>query len=104
MFENEFKKAFDLLLSSPRIVLTTHEGTDGDDLGSLLAIFHTLKINGVSAKAQICGGVPNNLLFLPGSELVEDAMADLDFDLLVTFGCNRMERIGFEILKDFHNN
>lgn len=101
MFENEFKKAFDLMFLSPQIVLTTHEGTDGDDLGSLLAVLHTLKLNGVEAKARISGGVPDNLLFLPGSELVGDAITDLDFDLLVTFGCNKIERTGVDILKDF---
>lgn len=101
MFENEFKKTLDLLFNSSKIVLTTHEGTDGDDLGSLLAILHTLKTNGKEVKAKILGGVPSNLLFLPGSELVEDKIDDLDFDLLVTFGCNKIERTGIELLQKF---
>lgn len=99
----QFKKALELIQSSKKILLTTHEGTDGDDLGSALAIYWYLLQAGKTAEVVISGGVPTNLSFLPGSNVVTEDLADPQFDLLITFGCNKMERTGLRFLQNTKN-
>lgn len=94
-----FKKALDLINKSNQIFLTTHEGTDGDDLGSLLAVEKFLRKLGKQTAVAIKGGIPSNLLFLPGVEIVADAIPEKEFDLLVIFGCNKPERTGVKLPK-----
>jgi phosphoesterase RecJ-like protein len=96
----EFTKALDLINKSQNIFLTTHEGTDGDDLGSLLAISKFLQSLGKNVSAAVKGGIPENLLFLPLVESVKDTVPE-NFDLLITFGCNKLERTGFVALKSY---
>jgi phosphoesterase RecJ-like protein len=88
-----------LIKKSEKIFLTTHEGTDGDDLGSLLALKFFLTQIGKQAESAVKGGVPNNLVFLPGSSQVKDHFEEKDFDLIIIFGCNKLERTGFGQLK-----
>jgi phosphoesterase RecJ-like protein len=95
----QFKKALDLIKSSNKIFLTMHEGPDGDDLGSLLAMSFYLKQIGKPFTAAIKGPVPDNLKFLPGWEIVNPQMEDTDFDLAILFGCNKLERPGFKQLQ-----
>jgi phosphoesterase RecJ-like protein len=96
-----FQLAYDKMMSADNILLTTHEGTDGDDLGSLLAMMKVLEEEGKKVRAVVRGGVPQGLVFLPGFEYVEEEVGKIDFDLLVTFGCNRLSRTGFEELINY---
>ena len=96
----QFKKALDLISDSNKILLTTHEGTDGDDLGSALAMFGFLKQLGKKSRIVIKGGVPTNLIFLPGSSEVKSELTKLDDDLVIAFGCNKIERTGFGLIKE----
>lgn len=95
----QFKKALDLIKSAKKIFLTTHEGTDGDDLGSALAMLGYIKQLGKEARLVVKGGVPKNLIFLPDSNEVEHQFENLDEDLVITFGCNKMDRTGFKQLQ-----
>jgi phosphoesterase RecJ-like protein len=95
----QFKKAWELINKSNSIFLTTHEGTDGDDLGSLLAVFQALQHKQVTAAVN--GGVPRNLSFLPQVNDVGEVFPAENFDLVITFGCNKIERTGFDELKKF---
>lgn len=88
----EFRNAWKLISESSRIFLTTHEGTDGDDLGSLLAIFQLLKQLGKEPVAGVKGGVPKNLEFLPFSFEVTDGFVPGSYDLVITFGCSNILR------------
>lgn len=93
-----FQKAWDLIKKSKNIFLTTHEGTDGDDLGSLLAVKFVLARLGKQLTIGIIGGVPENLYFLPGTEDVSARFEDKNYDLVITFGCNQLNRTGFDEL------
>ena len=95
----QFKKALDLIHQSQRICLTTHEGTDGDDLGSALAMYGFLLQQKKSVTLTIKGGVPANLSFLPGHDQVLEEAAQ--FDLLITFGCNKISRTGLKSFESF---
>jgi phosphoesterase RecJ-like protein len=89
-----FDSAKELLEKSQRILLTTHERTDGDDLGSVLALADHLQASGKDITIAIVGGVPEQLKYLPGSELVMEDTDRRNFDLLVISGCSNIERCG----------
>lgn len=91
----KFDEAKLLLENSKSILLTTHERTDGDDLGSVLALAHLLKSKNKKVSVVISGGVPDSLQFLPLSEIVTEQISkevESDFDLLVISGCSTRER------------
>lgn len=89
-----FQAAKEILESSQRILLTTHERTDGDDLGSVLALADHLRSAGKDITISIVGGVPEQLTYLPGSNLVVEDTDRTDFDLLVISGCSNIQRSG----------
>ncbi len=93
---NEFAQAKNLLEQGNSILLTTHERTDGDDLGSVLALAHYLKSVGKNVSVVITAGVPAQLQYLPMSEIVTEQLPDQQFDLLVVSGCSEPKRINHE--------
>lgn len=92
----EFTKAKNLIDTSSRILLTMHERMDGDDGGSILAVFHHLKTIGKQVTCAVKKGVPPQLKFLPGNEYIQDDIIHNNFDLLITFGCSELSRTGSE--------
>ncbi len=61
----DFTKAKELIESSKKILFTTHERTDGDDLGSVLALAEAARNLGKQVSIVTTGGVPSRLLYLP---------------------------------------
>jgi bifunctional oligoribonuclease and PAP phosphatase NrnA len=96
----EFIKAWKAISQAKKIFMTTHESTDGDDLGSLLALRDVLQKQGKELHCIIKGGVPHYLKFLPGSNLVTEEFENRPYDLVITFGCNILDRTGFPELKN----
>lgn len=95
MFDiKNFDQARDLITKSQRILLTTHERTDGDDLGSVLGLADYLINIGKNVSIAIVGGVPEQLQYLPGSELVTEDIDRVAFDLLIISGCSNIQRSG----------
>lgn len=92
----QFTQAKELIDSSNRILLTMHERMDGDDGGSLLAMFEHLKKTGKQITCAIKKGVSPALAFLPHSEQIADDINHADFDLLIMFGCSVKSRCGSE--------
>ncbi|MGE5297836.1 MAG: DHH family phosphoesterase [Acidobacteriaceae bacterium] len=88
----EFKNAWHLIGKSRSVFMTTHEGTDGDDLGSLLALRQVLLKMGKKVAVAAKKGVPQSIKFLPGTNHVGSDFAAGDYDLVVTFGCTKLER------------
>lgn len=84
-----------------KILIASHEYTDGDDLGAALALSRVLAIRGRECLVAARGGVPDNLLFLPGqSETVPELPPDFaDYEVLVTIGCGNLARTGFAELQ-----
>lgn len=95
-----FKKAWALISQSEKIFLTTHESTDGDDLGSLLAVRKVLSQMGKDVHCIVKGGVPQYLKFLHGSRYVKDEFENRPYDLIITFGCNNLDRPGYPELQN----
>ncbi len=90
----DFEKAKKLIDASANILLTMHERMDGDDGGSVLAMYHQLKSLGKNVTPAIKRGVPPQLEFLPGSQNIIDEISSANFDLLITFGCATKDRTG----------
>lgn len=94
----EFADAKKLIDSHQNILLLSHEYTDGDDLGSILALGAVLARRGKNMCLAAKGGIPDNLLFMPGQADVQaDLPADFreKYDLLITVGCGSLARAGF---------
>lgn len=97
---DSFPQAKQLLETASTILLTTHERTDGDDLGSALALAHHLNLAGKKVAVVVKGGVPKQLQYLPMSELVSETLPDWKFDALLISGCSVRDRVKHEeILK-----
>lgn len=101
-----FPEAKQLLEQANTILLTTHERTDGDDLGSALALAHHLKNAGKHVNVVVKGGVPQQLQYLPMSQMVSENLPLNDkgevekYDTLIISGCSVRERVKHdEILK-----
>lgn len=92
--KNNFNSAKDLIDNAHNILLTMHERMDGDDGGALLAIAAQLKQQNKLVTCVVKKGVPPTLEFLPGSQNIQEDITDDNYDLLVTFGCSNIERIG----------
>ncbi len=85
------------------IFCTTHERTDGDDLGTVLALYHVLKSNGKTVRIGVKGGVPKQLRFLPSSDIVSEGFP-VNFipDTVITSGCSTLDRTGLTELDFLH--
>lgn len=89
--------ALTLLQGKQRVFLTTHERTDGDDLGTVLALGHALKSQGKHVTIGIRGGVPSSLMFLPGSTLVTEDAPPADTEVIIVSGCSSLTRTGLPL-------
>lgn len=99
----QFAKALDLVQKNRSFLILSHEYTDGDDLGSALAMARALESLGKEIGVVALGGVPDNLLFLPGHSAVLSVLPEnfLDYDCLVTLGCGVLARTGFAQLNNW---
>ncbi len=60
-----------LILSCSNILLTTHLNPDGDAIGSILGLYHFLKLANKNSRIVISDPVPQNLKFLDGASEIE---------------------------------
>lgn len=92
-----FESAKKLIEQSGSILLTTHERTDGDDLGSVLALanYFTKTLN-KDVAVVVTAGVPKSLQYLPMANTVTEVLPNKNFDLLIISGCSVKERVNHE--------
>lgn len=90
---SDFASAKQLIDQSSNILLTTHERTDGDDLGSVLALGLALRSQNKRVGIVITGGVPSRLNFMPGSDEVTEELPNQNYDLLIVSGCSTLDRV-----------
>lgn len=84
------------LRGAQRIALVSHVRPDGDAVGSLLGLALSLKQMGKTVYPLLEDGVPDNLMFLPGTDLVKKpGTAPLeDIDLAIALDTATHERVG----------
>ncbi len=92
----------DELRSADRFLLTTHEGPDGDALGSLLATHHILGQLGKDSVMFLAAKefpLPVEYRFLPLSEVFHEPPADVVDRTLVFLDCGNIDRMPVEFLR-----
>ncbi len=90
--DQAFAEAKAFLDNHQRFILASHASTDGDDLGTILALTHVLKQQGKIAIPVAVGGVPPSLKFLPGQHDVVDGYPTGEFDAIILSGCGNIDR------------
>ena len=98
----DLEQAVEQLRSGERFLLTTHEGPDGDALGSLLALHHTLEQLGKDS-VMFLGAKEFPLAieyrFLPLEEVFHEPPADVVDRVLVFLDCGNIDRMPVEFLQ-----
>lgn len=91
-----FAEIVSLLKNAGRIALVSHVRPDADAVGSVLGLGRSLSLLGRKVHLLLEDGVPENLEFLPGAELVMKPGSDpiMDLDVAVALDTATHDRIG----------
>ncbi len=95
------------LRSGERFLLTTHEGPDGDALGSLLAMHEVLRALGKDSVMFLAAKefpLPVEYRFLPLEEVFHDPPADVSDRTIVFLDCGNIDRMPVDFLKEAHGD
>jgi bifunctional oligoribonuclease and PAP phosphatase NrnA len=90
------------LRDGDRFLLTTHEGPDGDALGSLLALHQLLGQMGKDSVMFLAAKefpLPLEYRFLPLTDVFHEAPADVDSRTLVFLDCGNIDRMPVDFLQ-----
>jgi phosphoesterase RecJ-like protein len=82
--------------SNHSFLLTTHEGPDGDAVGSSLALASILRKSGKDVVVHYRDPLPDLYGFLPGSDTICAHIPDRDFDVAVVLDIGELRRAGDE--------
>ena len=91
------------LRARDRFLLTTHEGPDGDALGSLLAMHHLLGKLGKDSVMFLAAKeypLPIEYRFLPLEEVFHEPPADIADRTVVFLDCGNIDRMPVEFLRN----
>ena len=75
-------------------LVTSHEGPDGDAVGSSLGLAAFLRAAGLEVVVHLADPVPDLYRFLPGADLVRRDIPDQDFDLAFVLDVGEFRRAG----------
>lgn len=99
---NQMNKFKELVESSKKIYVASHINPDGDNLGSLTAIYTLLKNLGKDVYMIEDDNVPKHLMFLPNINYsVKSIDLSNDCDLFISVDCADFERLGNSACKLF---
>ena len=90
------------LREGKRFLLTTHEGPDGDALGSLLAMHHLLRKLGKDSVMFLAAKefpLPIEYRFLPLEEVFHEPPADMADRVVVFLDCGNIDRMPYDFLR-----
>jgi len=106
---SNYKKVAEFLLTSRKIVISTHKNPDGDTIGSALSLYHFLNTYGISSQLIGVDLAPDFLSWMPGyvnfvnvsncSDRVEQIINEAD--LIVHVDYNAYHRVGEKVEKWF---
>ena len=90
-----FEKIAAILRDHSSFVILSHVRPDGDAIGSQLALGCALRAMGKSVRLINEDGLPENLAFLPGSELIESPPSDpIDAEVAIALDTATKPRLG----------
>jgi bifunctional oligoribonuclease and PAP phosphatase NrnA len=99
---SELDRVVDELRSGHRFLLTTHEGPDGDALGSLLALHHLLEQLGKDSVMFLAAKefpLPVEYRFLPLAGVFHEPPVDVVDRILVFLDCGNIDRMPVDFLR-----
>ena len=88
------QKIVEAIRQSRSVLITSHEGPDGDAIGSSLGMAAFLRAVGKQVVVHLADPVPELYRFLPGAELVRGDIPDQDFDLAFVLDVGEFRRAG----------
>jgi len=96
MKNSSFKEIEKIISKAKRILVVTHQGLDGDAIGSLAAFgFYLKKIK--KPHYLLCvSGVPEYLKFLPGSSQIKSKHPKIYYDLIIGLDYGTKKQLGLE--------
>lgn len=99
---SSLEQVADELRSGSRFLITTHEGPDGDALGSMLAMHHILTGLGKDSVMFLAAKefpLPVEYRFLPLEEVFHEPPADVVDRVIVFVDCGNIDRMPVEFLR-----
>lgn len=88
------QKIVDAIRHSRSVLITSHEGPDGDAVGSSLGMAAFLRAIGKEVVVHLADPVPELYRFLPGADLVCNHIPDQQFDLAFVLDVGEFRRAG----------
>lgn len=88
---------------NPKFILTTHEGPDGDALGSLLGMHHLLESLGKDSVMFLAAKefpLPIEYRHLPLSGVFSEPPADIRDRVVIFLDCGNIDRMPVDFLRD----
>lgn len=92
--EPNWQAAADAIAAAQTVLVVSHVSPDGDAIGSLLGMAGALSGLGKIVTAAIDEGVPDELAFLPNSQVILPKLQGGEFDLMIALDASDIERIG----------
>lgn len=97
---NTFEEIIAVVNQYQRFVILSHIRPDGDAIGSTIALGSTLEEMGKDVTYINEDGVPESLVFLPGSDKVQKPTDEvLDIEVAIAVDCANKQRLGENALK-----
>ena len=106
LLTSDIDRVADAIRAGDRFLLTTHEGPDGDALGSLLAtqrILETLGKDTVMFLAAKEFPLPVEYRFLPLEEVFHEPPADIADRVVIFLDCGNIDRMPVDFLQNADN-
>ncbi len=92
--ESHLRSATDAIAAARTVLVVAHVSPDGDAIGSLLGMAGSLRGLGKNVSAAVDDGVPEELAFLPNSQMILPKVARGEFDLMIALDAGDIERLG----------
>lgn len=93
------QKIVEEIQSNQSFLLTSHEGPDGDAVGSTLALASLLRKTGKDVCVHFRDPIPELYGFLPGVDTVLATIPDRDFDVAFVLDIGELRRAGDEFCR-----
>jgi len=96
MRNSSFKEIEKIISKAKKILAVTHQGPDGDAIGSLVAFGLYLKKIKKPHYLLCVSGVPETLKFIPGAKLIKSKHPKIHYDLIVGLDYGTKSQLGLE--------
>jgi bifunctional oligoribonuclease and PAP phosphatase NrnA len=106
LLTSDIERVADAIRAGDRFLLTTHEGPDGDALGSLLATHRILEALGKDTVMFLAAKefpLPVEYRFLPLEEVFHEPPADIADRVVVFLDCGNIDRMPVDFLQNSDN-